>query len=425
MRLAVVIPCYNHARYIGPAIESVLGQTRPPERLLIIDDGSRDDSVDVIRQYEGQGVELIVQENAGAHNTINRAIQIAGADCDLISILNSDDIYEPRRFEALLPAFSASQPRSVACSGLRMIDSDGAPLGKDEPRARWLRAAWSLGSGTGTPQSRLETWEWLGAANFLVTSSNIVARADYLKENPFRPYRYNHDYFFFTGAALRDEIHVEDECLLQYRVHPHNNINAAPAPLLKEMLRMHLDFYHDHAGEIGKSLFFRRRFYAYMSAAWSSISSFHAGLFQFLLAKLAEGRSEEELEHLVASLDEERFTELHEYPNAALVNHWNERTPLLCAHELAARFQETREAKRTAEKDRRTLKESLRLRQKLASSRWLALGQLLGQTKKLDRLAGKTPEDQLASLHEAIRQSAWCRIGRALGSKTSKELGEI
>ncbi|MEZ5434355.1 MAG: hypothetical protein R3F31_24970 [Verrucomicrobiales bacterium] len=75
-----------------------------------------------------------------------------------------------------------------------------------------------------------------------------------------------------------------------------------------------------------------------MSAAWSSISSFHAGLFQFLLAKLAEGRSEAELEHLVASLDEERFTELHEYPNAALVNHWNERTPLLCAHELAARF---------------------------------------------------------------------------------------
>ena len=45
MKLAVVIPCYNHERYVAAAIESVLGQTRPPERFLIIDDGSKDGSV--------------------------------------------------------------------------------------------------------------------------------------------------------------------------------------------------------------------------------------------------------------------------------------------------------------------------------------------------------------------------------------------
>ena len=91
-RLAVVIASYNHAQYIPFAIESVLKQTRRPERFLIIDDGSKDNSVEVIRQYEKDGVELIVQENAGAHATWNRCIEKAAEDCDLVSILNSDDI---------------------------------------------------------------------------------------------------------------------------------------------------------------------------------------------------------------------------------------------------------------------------------------------------------------------------------------------
>ena len=50
-RIAVVIPVYNHARYVGEALESVLAQTRKPDRVIVIDDGSKDDSLDVLGAF--------------------------------------------------------------------------------------------------------------------------------------------------------------------------------------------------------------------------------------------------------------------------------------------------------------------------------------------------------------------------------------
>ena len=91
MRLAVIIPCYNHARYIGAALDSCLAQTRRPDRIIVIDDGSRDDSPAIIRSYASRGVEGSARENRGAHSTINELLAMAARDCDVVSILNSDD----------------------------------------------------------------------------------------------------------------------------------------------------------------------------------------------------------------------------------------------------------------------------------------------------------------------------------------------
>jgi glycosyltransferase involved in cell wall biosynthesis len=98
LRLAVIIPCYNHAHYVGAALESALTQSRKPDRVIVIDDGSKDHSVEVLRGFESRGVEVSAQENAGAHETINRLVAKAAEDCDLIAILNSDDSYLPGRF---------------------------------------------------------------------------------------------------------------------------------------------------------------------------------------------------------------------------------------------------------------------------------------------------------------------------------------
>ena len=103
MRLAVVIPVYNHAAYVGKALDSVLSQTRRPDRIICIDDGSRDDSLSVCHAFRSHGVEVLAQENQGAHATINRLIGMASEDCDVISILNSDDFYHQERFARCLP----------------------------------------------------------------------------------------------------------------------------------------------------------------------------------------------------------------------------------------------------------------------------------------------------------------------------------
>jgi glycosyltransferase involved in cell wall biosynthesis len=66
-KIACVIPSYNHADYIAEAIRSVLRQTLPPERLVIVDDGSQDNSVEIIRAVRDPRIQLVVQENQGAH----------------------------------------------------------------------------------------------------------------------------------------------------------------------------------------------------------------------------------------------------------------------------------------------------------------------------------------------------------------------
>ncbi len=398
MRLAVVIASYNHAQYLPFAIESVLGQTRKADRFLVIDDGSKDDSVEVIRAYADRGVELVVQENAGAHATWNRCIETVAEDCDLVSILNSDDIYAPERFERCLPQFEQPDARAMVCTGLKMIGPENEDLAPDESRAKWLRAAWAIGKADG-----ITTWEWMAMCNWAVTSSNIIARCDYLRENPFRPYRFNHDYFCLSGAALRDQIALIDEVLLEYRVHPQNNINTDPAPLLKEMLRMHLDLYAHFAGELEADPAVRSRFYDYMRAAEHGISSFHPGLFQLLLAQLAAANSDEaSREKLVAGLDETRIAELHDYPNKALVNQWDGETPPQLSLALAEKYEAERAARREAEVEKKAWRELARRRLVLLKSRGASLARALGGGKNQLTDDGKTAREKLDHLNSAL-----------------------
>ena len=124
-RLAVIIPCYNHAHYIGEALDSVLNQTRKADRIIVIDDGSKDNSMEVMEPYKARGVEVRGRENQGAHNTINELVRIAAKDCDWISILNSDDRYLPDRFEKCFRVADANPDKSVISTRLEVIDGDG------------------------------------------------------------------------------------------------------------------------------------------------------------------------------------------------------------------------------------------------------------------------------------------------------------
>src|SRR5574338_1728080 len=86
--VSIIIPNYNHARYLGDAIESVLNQTCEDHEIIVVDDGSTDDSREVIRQFDGRVV-AIFQENQGLSAARNTGIHAArGA---LISVLDADD----------------------------------------------------------------------------------------------------------------------------------------------------------------------------------------------------------------------------------------------------------------------------------------------------------------------------------------------
>jgi len=402
-RIAVLIPLYNHADYVGEALEAVLGQTRPADRIVVIDDGSPDDSLAVAKQFESRGVEVSGRENRGAHATWHELVEKT-ADCDFCALLNSDDAWHPHHLETCVGALEADPTKRVAAAGLEMFDENSGPLVADHPRAKWLRAVSSL-----QQREDLDLAGRLGIANFIVTTTNVVARHEALVASPFQPYRFNHDYFFLAQSAIRGELFVvPDQITVKYRVHSSNTIGVGPEPIIREMLRMHVDLHREFGRKGFRDAAERRRFASFVRASWDSVSSHHAGLLQECAARALARLSDEECDALLADLP---AAELETFPNRSLVNALEEGGVLGAegGSALAARFEEARAQRAAFQKKTEAADQLARLRQQILSSKALAFGRLLGLGKGLVRNEGKTPAEKLAKLKAEIEASSWAR----------------
>src|SRR5687768_12542943 len=104
-RVSVVIPAYNYGRFVGAAIESVLGQTFADFELVVVDDGSTDDTGDVVARYSDSRLRYIRKENAGLPAARNTGIRAGTAD--LVAFLDADDTWLPGKLAAQAPLFAA------------------------------------------------------------------------------------------------------------------------------------------------------------------------------------------------------------------------------------------------------------------------------------------------------------------------------
>lgn len=144
-RLTVITPSFNQARYLERTLRSVLDQEYPDLEYIVMDGGSTDDSVDILRRYDDRLSYWVSQPDEGQSWAINRGIERATGD--VIAYINSDDYYLPGAFEAALPFFENPTVRWVA-GGTEYRETDGTletlwlprrPLGS---RARWIRSSW-------------------------------------------------------------------------------------------------------------------------------------------------------------------------------------------------------------------------------------------------------------------------------------------
>ncbi|WP_394561438.1 glycosyltransferase [Aquipseudomonas alcaligenes] len=127
--VTVIIASYNHASYVEAAIESVLAQTYPSVELLVVDDGSKDDSVERIQALQRKhGFDFRVQANQGLARTLNDCI--ARARGSLIAPFGSDDVMLPERL-AKQVAYLQDKPEVGICAGnIAHIDGDGQSLAR-------------------------------------------------------------------------------------------------------------------------------------------------------------------------------------------------------------------------------------------------------------------------------------------------------
>lgn len=218
--VSVVIPSYNHARVLGEAIESVLAQTMPDLELIVLDDGSSDESIaiaEAIAARDGR-VKVHAQPNAGSHETINRGLAMARAPW--LAILNSDDVWATDRLERMLDHARASGANFLFSDSM-LVDGDGTRI--DDPGHWWNYSVERLRDRVRTHGVR----DGLLYGNLAVSTSNFLMTREVLASvGTFRRFRYNLDWDYVLRGTDTPGVQMAflDAPLLLYRLHGANTI---------------------------------------------------------------------------------------------------------------------------------------------------------------------------------------------------------
>ena len=128
--VSVIMPCYNMASYVSDSIKSVIAQTYPHWELLIVDDASSDETVNIIKSYAQADSRIkfaIKKQNSGISDTRNQCIQMAQGQ--FLAFLDADDIWHPEKLEKQL-SFMLAKNIGFTYSTYDWIDEDGKIMNK-------------------------------------------------------------------------------------------------------------------------------------------------------------------------------------------------------------------------------------------------------------------------------------------------------
>jgi hypothetical protein len=201
-RVSVIIPTYNHARYVGQAIESVLGQTYGDIEVIVVDDGSTDDTRMVVQRF-GDRVRYVWQENRGLSGARNTGLREASGQ--VIALLDADDLYEPTFLCRIVMAFEANPNADAVYCGYRFVDASGNPLPQIERRV--------------IPTQHL--YRALLDGNFLVPACMVARKRCYDECGEFdESLRGCEDWDMWLRFAKRYQVLGIRDVLVRYRVLP-------------------------------------------------------------------------------------------------------------------------------------------------------------------------------------------------------------
>ncbi len=124
--VSVIIPCYNHGHYLSFAIDSILAQTLGGWEAIIVDDGSFDNTREVMAQFADSRIRYVYQENQGEAAARNRALQAATST--YVAFLDADDLYLPNALEDMSGYLERRTDIGVVFSDGYIGDTNAVPL---------------------------------------------------------------------------------------------------------------------------------------------------------------------------------------------------------------------------------------------------------------------------------------------------------
>jgi glycosyltransferase involved in cell wall biosynthesis len=217
LRVSVLVTNYNYARYIGPAIESALAQSWPVAEVVSVDDGSTDDSRQVIEAVAGRHpgrVVTVFQANAGQAAAINAGFERCTGS--IVCMLDGDDVWDPMKVERVAAAFEAEPEAAMVMHRLRHIDGAGGVT-------RDTGCGWRPGGDLGRLMIATGgTWVF-GATSSLSFSRGALEE---ILPIPAEKWRLCTDGALAYAAAFLGPTVSLDDVLGGYRIHGANNFTG-------------------------------------------------------------------------------------------------------------------------------------------------------------------------------------------------------
>jgi len=214
---SVVIPLYNKEAYVKSTLASVLQQTFEDFEVLVVDDGSTDDSVSVVNSLEDSRIRVVSQTNSGVSSARNRGV--VEAKHEFIAFLDADDVWERNYLEKMCDLINANPGCGMYGAGHRQVLNDGV----------WVRDILLPPCFINGQRLSRGFFEAIYSVDgFICSSAIVVPKRLFFKENIWFPVGevYGEDQYVWGLIALNSSLAYVNEVLATYFVDSENNTSS-------------------------------------------------------------------------------------------------------------------------------------------------------------------------------------------------------
>jgi len=204
--ISVIIPTYNGSKYIKPTIESALSQTVPAREIIVVDDGSTDNTETIVRSF-GKDITYIRQNNKGPASAYNAGIEASGGE--FVALLEHDDIWMPDKNRQQLSVLQKDATIGMVYSPVELMEDDNPSKSSDIDHQ--------------APPGEYKFMDFF-IRNRVLNCSSVMIRKSLLKQTGL--FRENlklaFDYDLWLRIAMISRIICLDKPLAKYRIHDGN-----------------------------------------------------------------------------------------------------------------------------------------------------------------------------------------------------------
>ena len=234
MRVSVIVPTFNRADCIGRTLDSVFAQSLAPDEVLVVDDGSEDETASIVAGY-GARVRYVHQANGGVAAARNHGARLAGGRW--LAFVDSDDLWHPRKLELQLGVLERVPEARWSITGCNVIGLDDSAIpgragfeavfpvfgleGQDAESffARYLERRRVEVADEAVTIFTGDAFAALFLGNFGLPSSVVIDRALFIEVGGFNPeFRLAEETEFFHRVAARAPVAILQPALVGYRV---------------------------------------------------------------------------------------------------------------------------------------------------------------------------------------------------------------